>query len=189
MITLVLGGARSGKSRYSLKLANIAAKQGKSCVFVATAQAFDDEMRQRIERHRQERETGETPWQVIETPMTLSDTLAQHGGAHQFVVVDCLTLWLTNHLVNHSDWQQVKAELLQTLMQTSADVVLVSNEVGLGVIPADPLSRRFVDEAGWLHQDLAQIADEVVLVTAGLPQRLKSATLSTASVDDIGATI
>ncbi|QLE86726.1 bifunctional adenosylcobinamide kinase/adenosylcobinamide-phosphate guanylyltransferase [Shewanella sp. Scap07] len=175
MISLILGGARSGKSRYGLKLANQASEQGKSCVFIATAQAFDDEMQQRINRHKEERRADGIAWQLIESPLDLSTSLETHATANNFVLVDCLTLWLTNHLMQQSDYAVIKAQLLNTLQQLPGDVVLVSNEVGMGVIPADPLSRQFVDQAGWLHQALAELADEVVLVTAGIAQVLKSA--------------
>ncbi|MCG9697604.1 bifunctional adenosylcobinamide kinase/adenosylcobinamide-phosphate guanylyltransferase [Shewanella sp. Isolate11] len=190
MIHLILGGARSGKSSFALAQVEQYVAKGSSCLFIATAQGFDDEMQSRIARHRLEREVSDLPWQTIECPLDLNTCLTQHAKVGQVILVDCLTLWLTNQLLSEelqgdklqggelqdseSNWHEVKAELLNTLSTLQGDVLLVSNEVGCGVVPADPLSRRFVDEAGWLHQAIAEIADKVTLVTAGLPLSLKA---------------
>ncbi|GIU44589.1 bifunctional adenosylcobinamide kinase/adenosylcobinamide-phosphate guanylyltransferase [Shewanella algidipiscicola] len=174
MIHLVLGGARSGKSSHGVALVSHYVARGAEALFIATAQAFDDEMTARIARHQAERAGDEIAWRMLECPLDLSECLAQQAHAKQVILVDCLTLWLTNQLLSDEhDWPQVKAQLLATLTALPGDVILISNEVGSGIVPADPLSRRFVDEAGWLHQAIAALADEVTLVTAGLPMRLK----------------
>lgn len=174
MIHFILGGARSGKSRYGIAVAADYVAKGEHCLFVATAQAFDEEMALRIERHKMERDIDALPWQTIECPLDLSECLVTQAKNDRVILVDCLTLWLTNHLLNgKSDWPKVKAQFLHLLATLPGDIILISNEVGMGIVPADPLSRRFVDEAGWLHQAIAKLADEVVLVTAGLPMVLK----------------
>ncbi|QYJ85545.1 bifunctional adenosylcobinamide kinase/adenosylcobinamide-phosphate guanylyltransferase [Shewanella mesophila] len=172
MIHFILGGARSGKSSYGLKLAANYVAKGDECLFVATAEAFDDEMACRIERHKIER--AALAWKTFECPLDLSQCLIKQAKNDRVILVDCLTLWLTNHLLNpSSDWSQTKADFLRALSRLPGRIILISNEVGTGVVPGDPLSRRFVDEAGWLHQAIAKLADEVVLVTAGLPMILK----------------
>ena len=168
MLTLILGGARSGKSRHAQTLAEAS---GLAVTVVATARAGDAEMAQRIARHRAERPAH---WHTVEEPLALADTLARHAETSRIQVVDCLTLWLLNLLEAGEDvFPRERAELLAVLPGLAGDVVLVANEVGLGVVPLGELSRRFVDEAGRLNQALAGIADEVVLVAAGLPLYLK----------------
>lgn len=168
MLTLILGGARSGKSRHAQTLAEAS---GLAVTVVATARAGDAEMAQRIARHRAERPAH---WHTVEEPLALADTLARHAEASRIQVVDCLTLWLLNLLEAGEDvFPRERAELLAVLPGLAGDVVLVANEVGLGVVPLGELSRRFVDEAGRLNQALAGIADAVVLVAAGLPLYLK----------------
>jgi len=169
-LTLVLGGARSGKTAHALRMAEAAAGSRRvTPVMVATAQAFDDEMRERIARHRADRADR---WRTVEAPLGLAEVLAgsDSGGV---VVVDCLTLWLTNVMPAEQDVGQARAGLLAALARCEADVWLVSNEVGFGIVPENALARRFRDEAGWLHQAIATVADEVVLVVAGLPMRVK----------------
>jgi adenosylcobinamide kinase/adenosylcobinamide-phosphate guanylyltransferase len=168
-LELILGGARSGKSRIAQERAEVS---GLSVVYLATATAQDEEMQARIEHHRQSRPAS---WPVIEEPVRLADTLCATAGPQTCILVDCLTLWLTN-LLCHADPQLLSQErdrLLEVLPQLPGRIILVSNETGLGVIPADPLSRRFVDEAGRLHQALAQLSDTVIYSVAGLPQALK----------------
>ena len=168
MLTLILGGARSGKSRHAQTLAEAS---GLAVTVVATARAGDAEMAQRIARHRAERPAH---WHTVEEPLALADTLARHAEASRIQVVDCLTLWLLNLLEAGEDvFPRERAALLAGLPGLAGDVVLVANEVGLGVVPLGELSRRFVDEAGRLNQALAGIADAVVLVAAGLPLYLK----------------
>lgn len=173
MIELVLGGARSGKSRYAEQQAQAS---GKSVVYIATAEAGDDEMRVRIERHRADRAES---WQTVEEPIRLSDTIKRHAGEGHCLLIDCLTLWLSNVLFDKqgalqlSRFQQEKDALLQALSARPGRIVMVSNEVGQGVVSVHKTTRRFVDEAGRLHQEIAAISDKVVLVTAGLPMVLK----------------
>ncbi|MDO6618921.1 MULTISPECIES: bifunctional adenosylcobinamide kinase/adenosylcobinamide-phosphate guanylyltransferase [unclassified Shewanella] len=182
MIHLVLGGARSGKSRYGESLAEPFALQGHRCVYIATATALDDEMKQRILRHQQDRDNSNIDWQLVETPLAIAHTLVKYDSPNTVLFVDCLTLYLTNHLVaseeTHRDgvdelWQQQKQALLACLPTLEAQVILISNEVGSGIVPLGELSRRFADEAGWLNQAIAKIADKVTLVVAGLPVELK----------------
>ncbi|CCU71137.1 MULTISPECIES: bifunctional adenosylcobinamide kinase/adenosylcobinamide-phosphate guanylyltransferase [Thalassolituus] len=171
---LILGGARSGKSRFAEKTATGIARRNKcSVVYVATAQAGDDEMAQRIERHRRERSDE---WLCVEEPIHLSQALIAIAkqDPKAVILVDCLTLWVTNCLLDDDDiWQSEKQKLIDCLEQLAQPVVLVSNEVGQGIVPMGQLSRRFVDESGWLHQDIAAKASHVTLVVAGLPLVLK----------------
>ncbi|TVP15474.1 bifunctional adenosylcobinamide kinase/adenosylcobinamide-phosphate guanylyltransferase [Shewanella sp. KCT] len=176
MMHLVLGGARSGKSRHGLSLVADYVAKGYECLFVATAQGLDEEMRARIARHQDERREDGLPWQTLECPLHLSACIETHAREKRVILVDCLTLWLTNQLLEGDDWPSAKAALLRALETAPGAVVLISNEVGCGVVPADPLSRRYVDEAGWLHQAIAQRAQQVVLVIAGLPLILKDET-------------
>ncbi|MCY0966736.1 bifunctional adenosylcobinamide kinase/adenosylcobinamide-phosphate guanylyltransferase [Parathalassolituus penaei] len=180
MIHLVLGGARSGKSRLALNRVLAAHEAGAGLpqsgewprYFVATATILDDEMNARIERHRQERDAG---WTLAEVPLDLVGWLREHGQQPGVILVDCLTLWLNNQLYHFpdQDFPALFADLLDALRRSVADVWLVSNEVGLGIIPMGEITRRFVDEAGRLNQTLAAGADTVTLVVAGLPLALK----------------
>lgn len=166
--TLVLGGARSGKSAFAQNAAESAASTGRP-VMIATGQAFDDEMAQRIARHQADR--GES-WTTLEAPLALPEAIAAlPEGA--VAVVDCLTLWLSNLMLAERDVEAAAAELVEAVAACPARLWLVSNEVGLGIVPETPLGRRFRDEAGWLHQRLAQVADTVYFVAAGLPLRMK----------------
>ncbi|MFL6651990.1 MAG: bifunctional adenosylcobinamide kinase/adenosylcobinamide-phosphate guanylyltransferase [Sulfurifustaceae bacterium] len=169
MKTLVLGGVRSGKSRYAETLARQAARP---VTYIATATAQDDEMRRRIEAHRARRPVE---WTVVEEPLALADALRRHASG-RFVIVDCLTLWLTNLLLAEDGrFEHERVALLAALPSLASDVVFVSNETGMGIVPLGELSRRFSDEAGQLHQDLAQCCERVVLMVAGLPLTLKGA--------------
>lgn len=170
MIHLILGGARSGKSQFAESLVLASPKQH---LYLATAQALDAEMATRIQRHQLRR--GEC-WLSIEEPVFLADCLREYDDANHVILVDCLTLWLSNCLF-HKDsntWQQQRQALLYELANLQADVYFVSNEVGQGVIPMGAGTRAFVDEAGLLHQSIAAIANKVTFVTAGLPQTLKA---------------
>ncbi len=168
MKTLVLGGARSGKSHYAQQLAEQA---DKSVIYIATATAGDDEMRLRIEQHQRERPRS---WQLIEEPLALAAVLQQQNQQQACVLVDCLTLWMSNQLTENAfNITTVVDELLEAVRQFDGELIMVSNEVGLGVVPMGELSRQFVDETGRLHQQLAQICDRVVMTVAGLPQILK----------------
>ncbi len=162
---LVLGGARSGKSRHAEALVEA---QPSPWTYIATAQAFDDEMRSRIAEHRARRPQG---WTTIDAPLDLAAALHQAGNAP--VLVDCLTLWLTNLILGEHDVAAATASLLETLCTRDGMTALVSNEVGLGIVPDNALARRFRDEAGILHQRIAQVADTVIFMVAGLPLKVK----------------
>lgn len=173
MIELIVGGARSGKSGYALTQAQAQATTSEVRLsFIATAEAHDAEMQNRIGRHQQERDSR---WNLIEAPLDVSKLINQFSE-NDVVLVDCLTLWLTNWLCSKTPelWVDEKKAFLEGLQQSPAHWLLVSNEVGMGVTPMGELSRQFVDECGWLHQELARIADRVTLVMFGLPQTLKS---------------
>jgi adenosylcobinamide kinase/adenosylcobinamide-phosphate guanylyltransferase len=163
-LTLVLGGARSGKSRHAEALVMALPPPW---TYIATAQAFDDEMRARIAEHRRGREAG---WRTVEAPLDLAGPLREAAGP---ALVDCLTLWLSNLMLGGHDIAAAEAALDDALAARRAPTVLVSNEVGLGIVPDNALARRFRDDAGRLHQRLAAAADRVVLMVAGLPMIVK----------------
>ncbi|MFT6165320.1 MAG: adenosylcobinamide kinase/adenosylcobinamide-phosphate guanylyltransferase [Zhongshania aliphaticivorans] len=171
MLELYLGGARSGKSRLAEQRVCGSTLQR---VYVATATAGDSEMAMRIEHHQEQRKADD--WRTVEAPEELSAAIRQHASPQTAILVDCLTLWLSNWLAKEDDdsWQQVKGQFLHTLQTAPGHIVLVSNEVGQGIVPLGSLTRRFVDESGRLHQDIAALADRVVFVTAGLEQILKN---------------
>jgi adenosylcobinamide kinase/adenosylcobinamide-phosphate guanylyltransferase len=171
MLELYLGGARSGKSRLAEQRVCGSTLQR---VYVATATAGDSEMAMRIEHHHEQRKADD--WRTVEAPEELSAAIRQHASPQTAILVDCLTLWLSNWLAKEDDdsWQQVKGQFLHTLQTAPGHIVLVSNEVGQGIVPLGSLTRRFVDESGRLHQDIAALADRVVFVTAGLEQILKN---------------
>ena len=166
---LVLGGARSGKSSYA---ENRAKASGKKVIYIATSEVRDQEMAERVERHKAQRPSE---WIVVEEPFNLSAVLRQYNGENHCILVDCLTLWLSNCLFGEQkrDWVIIKKEFINTLTTLHGQVILVSNEVGCGIVPMGEMSRRFVDEAGWLHQEIAAQVAKVTLVTAGLPLTLK----------------
>jgi len=168
-VTLVLGGARSGKSSYAEQLAE---SQGGACVYVATATAGDAEMADRIARHQERRGAR---WRTVEAPLDLSGTLAASASSNSVVLVDCLTLWLSNVLFKKLDVENECGKLLAALPELAGPVIFVSNEVGLGIVPDNALARRFRDEAGRLNQAVAAAAQSVVFVAAGLPLTLKPA--------------
>jgi len=168
--TLVLGGARSGKSAFAQTAAEAkASENGGRLVMIATAQAFDSEMVERIARHREDRGSA---WTTLEAPLDIADAL-KGLGAGDVVVVDCLTLWVSNLMLGEQDVAAAAAELVAAVQRFEGALWLVSNEVGFGIVPDNALARRFRDEAGRLHQALAQAADAVTLVVAGLTLRLK----------------
>lgn len=162
-ITLILGGARSGKSR----LAESLVLRGGSALYLATAQVHDDEMAERIAKHRNRRGAQ---WLTVEEPCDIARIIAT---AERPVLVDCLTLWLTNLLLAERDIPAETETLLVTLDRASVPVVLVANEVGLGIVPDNALARAFRDHAGIVNQRVASIADLVLFVAAGLPLTLK----------------
>jgi adenosylcobinamide kinase/adenosylcobinamide-phosphate guanylyltransferase len=166
-ITLILGGARSGKSRYAEGLAR---RHKRQPAYIATAEITDEEMRQRIDHHRETRGAG---WHTIEAPLDLVAALRQADAPRSFTLVECLTVWI-NNLIYHG--KDVAAEIERfrvSLADVTGHVVIVSNEVGLGIVPDNALARRFRDEAGRANQMIADAADEVVFIAAGLPMMFK----------------
>jgi adenosylcobinamide kinase / adenosylcobinamide-phosphate guanylyltransferase len=165
---LILGGARSGKSRYAEQRAM---QSDLEVVYIATAEAGDREMCARVALHRLQRPAE---WLTVEEPLALAETLRAHAQPTRCIIVDCLTLWLTNLLMaNDESFQRERLALLQVLPSLPGEILFVSNEVGQGIVPINALARRFVDEAGFLHQELAQLCERVTWVVAGLPQVLK----------------
>lgn len=164
---LVLGGARSGKSRHAQALAQ---KLAPARSFIATAQAFDAEMAARIRRHRADRDSS---WKTVEAPLRLAEALAREQAPGHVLLVDCLTLWLSNLMLGGADIEAATDALLGAIRQSAGPLVLVSNEVGFGIVPENALARRFRDAAGRLNQQVAEACDAVDLVVAGLPLRLK----------------
>jgi adenosylcobinamide kinase / adenosylcobinamide-phosphate guanylyltransferase len=167
-LTLILGGTRSGKSRYAERLV---LGSGLAPVYVATAEPLDDEMAARIAEHRARRGAS---WRTVEEPLELVAVLQKECVPERAVLVDCLTLWLANLMVKERAVRVEIEGLMAALAQLQGALVLVSNEVGLGVVPIDAMARTFVDHAGWLHQRIAEQADVVVFMSAGLPLPLKS---------------
>ena len=171
MKEFILGGARSGKSGFAQRRA---LASGLQVTYLATAQAGDAEMADRIARHRAERPAG---WGSVEEPLALAAALRTHAAPDRCLLVDCLTLWLSNLLAAGDHRLSTETDdLLDALPTLPGRVLLVSNEVGQGIVPANPLARRFRDEAGRLHQAVADRCDRVTLVVAGLPLTLKDST-------------
>ena len=183
---LILGGQKSGKSRRAEALAAqwLAAHPAHRALLIATAEAHDEEMRQRIARHQSDRAARVPRMQTLEEPRDVATALAQHSAPDTLIVVDCLTLWLTHWLFQHDekfeqkealapDWQAQAALFFVALAKTPGPVVLVGNEIGLGVIPLGREVRAFVDALGLLNQQAAQACERVTLMAAGLPLTLK----------------
>lgn len=166
VVTLVLGGARSGKSTYAERLIGAPGP----ALYLATAEAGDDEMAERIRLHRARRGAG---WETVEEPLGLPEAIARCARPDRPILVDCLTLWLGNLMGADRDIDAAGSSLLAALAAAAGPVVLVSNEVGLGIVPATPLGRAFRDHAGRLNQAVAAAAGRVVFVAAGLPFILK----------------
>lgn len=164
-VTFVLGGARSGKSRHA---EGLAAKRRGRKTYIATAETIDDEMRDRIDKHREQRGEG---WVTREAPLDLVAALAACDAG--FVLVDCITIWIGNLMHHGRDVRAEVARLCEALALSQARVVVVSNEVGLGIVPENALARAFRDEQGFANQRIAEVADEVIFVAAGLPMVLK----------------
>ena len=167
--TLILGGVRSGKSRLAER---IALESQLPITYIATATVQDEEMRQRITAHQARRPAE---WHVIEAPFALAAALSNQAVAEHCILVDCLTLWLTNLLMadDAALFERELGAFLTLLPTLSSRIIMVSNETNMGIIPMGALSRRYCDEAGRLHQELAQQCDQVILTVAGLPQILK----------------
>ena len=170
-IKFVIGGARSGKSAHAEDLAkSIASDTGGTLVYVATAQIFDDEMQHRIELHRDRRGPE---WGLVEAPLDLEDAISKSATAGNVVLIDCLSVWITNILINDKDTDAARERVLASLDAASGDIVLVASETGLGIVPDNKLSRQFRDASGCLNQAVAAVADEVFFVMAGLATKVK----------------
>ncbi|MYM63150.1 bifunctional adenosylcobinamide kinase/adenosylcobinamide-phosphate guanylyltransferase [Pseudomaricurvus sp. HS19] len=178
---LIFGGARSGKSRLAEQLT---AACGSQVTYIATADSrfHDDEMRARVAHHRQQRPSH---WSTQEEPLQLASALRKASEHSDAIMIDCLTLWLTNCLLAEENepgiWQQQKQAFLAQLGETRVPTFIVSNEVGMGIVPLGELNRRFVDEAGWLNQAVAAACERVIFTAAGLPLVLKGAPLQSYS--------
>jgi adenosylcobinamide kinase / adenosylcobinamide-phosphate guanylyltransferase len=173
-VHLILGGARSGKSLFAEKLAQ---QSGLNVSYVATAQIYDDEFKSRVQHHKDRRPAE---WALVEEPHYLAKTLQNLDAPNQCLIVDCLTLWLAQWICldcsppQDSSWQAERTALLAILPRLQGSVILVSNEVGMGIVPLGEINRQFQDEQGRLNQAVAEIVDEVTFVAAGLPLKLKS---------------
>lgn len=171
MRELILGGARSGKSRYAEQQAEVS---DKTVIYIATAEAWDEEMRERISLHQQQRPSA---WRLVEEPVELAKVLRREAATGHCLIVDCLTLWLSNLLLADERqpglFERERNDLLDALPELGGRTLLVSNEVGQGIVPDNALARRFRDEAGRLNQQLAALCERVTLVTAGIPMILK----------------
>jgi adenosylcobinamide kinase / adenosylcobinamide-phosphate guanylyltransferase len=169
MKELILGGMRSGKSSLAERLAR---QSGMPVTYIATATVEDQEMQDRVDHHRAQRPAH---WDLVEEPFALADTLRSYASDERCLLVDCLTLWLTNLLLNEDPGRLAdeREALLDLIPQLPGHLIMVANETGMGVVPLGELSRRFCDEAGRLHQALAQRCDRVILTVAGLPHVLK----------------
>mgnify|MGYP001334012507 CR=1 FL=1 len=172
-VTLILGGARSGKSTYAEKLA---AESQLPVTYIATAQVYDDEFKQRVQHHKNRRPAD---WALVEEPHHLTRTLTKLASKNQCIIVDCLTLWLAQWICpdcsppKDSTWQSEREDFLKTLAKLEGEIILVSNEVGMGIVPLGEINRQFQDEQGRLNQAVAATANHVVFVAAGLPLNLK----------------
>ena len=165
--TLVLGGARSGKSAFAEKLV---LESGLKPIYIATSQIWDDEMRDRVDAHIARR--GDD-WKCVEAPLDLEGALGQADQTGNAILVDCLTLWVTNMMMAEADISIRFSSLILQLEKLKSPVVLVTNEVGLGIVPENKMAREFRDHAGRLHQDIGAIASEVYFIAAGLPLQMK----------------
>jgi len=167
-ITFIIGGARSGKSAFALNEANKIKGQK---AYIATAQALDEEMRERVEKHKKQRGSE---WDTYEEPVDVGSLIKNIHGKYDVVVLDCLTLWLSNLMCSGNDVEKGIESLCSSLSTVHCSLFTVSNEVGLGIVPDNELARKFRDFAGILNQKVAGIADDVYLVTAGIPIKVKS---------------
>ncbi|MEK7267654.1 MAG: bifunctional adenosylcobinamide kinase/adenosylcobinamide-phosphate guanylyltransferase [Nitrospirota bacterium] len=168
LITFIIGGARSGKSSFALQKAS--ALPG-SKAYIATAQALDNEMRERIEKHKKERPEE---WMTFEEPLNISALIKDIQDKHDVILLDCLTLWLSNLMLNNLDLEKEIDLFCSSLFTVHCSLFIVSNEVGMGIVPDNELSRRFRDLSGYLNRKVAEIADEAYLVTAGIPIKIKT---------------
>jgi adenosylcobinamide kinase/adenosylcobinamide-phosphate guanylyltransferase len=170
-LVFIIGGARSGKSSFALRKA-LAESDEKSRVYIATAQALDEEMEERIEKHKMDRGSA---WATCEAPLHLGRAVRAACGVYAVALIDCLTLWLSNLLCSNLDPGEAEADFLDALggPDRPIDIFVVSNEVGMGIVPENEMARQFRDAAGRLHQRLAGLADEVYLMATGIPLKIK----------------
>ena len=169
---LITGGCRSGKSRYALDYAN---RHFLRKLYLATGEVLDEEMARRVEIHRKARGPE---WQTIEEPVAVGDKITKYGDEVEVIVLDCLTLWLSNLLLRWDHDSKIMAEverLTRTIKQSQTTLIIVTNEVGMGIVPADPLGRRFRDLSGMANQRMAEVADTVIFMVSGIPMFLKGA--------------
>ncbi len=169
--TLVIGGCRSGKSAHAQALAEQI--PGSPKVYIATCMPHDDEMRRRVKRHRALR--GQD-WRTVEAPLGLAGAVTKHQSAARVLLVDCLTLWMTNLLMKQRTEDQIEtavADLIHALQKPRCPVIVVTNEVGAGIVPENRLARRFRDLAGWTNQQVAAVVDQVIWTVAGIPVQIK----------------
>lgn len=165
--TLVIGGCRSGKSRHALEIAGQISSRNK--IFIATCVPYDDEMKERVANHQQERDTT---WQTTEAPIRLPEAVAESSADADVILVDCLTLWLSNLLLELNDTGKISEQvqrLKHSLEKATCPVILVSNEIGMGIVPENELARQFRDVVGHANQQLAKCADKVIWMVAGIP--------------------
>lgn len=177
MKTLILGAVRSGKSRYAETLSvDLSRKAQSRLIYIATSHPNDDEMQKRVNEHQTQRKLSGENWVTVEETLYLADILKDLSTPKTTILIDCLTLWMTN-LLCHKDIHLLKIEtqkVLNTLTEVKGDIVFVSNETGLGIVPENKLSRDFIEEMGLFHQSLAAACDQVSFVVAGLPITLKA---------------
>ncbi|MCJ7749017.1 MAG: bifunctional adenosylcobinamide kinase/adenosylcobinamide-phosphate guanylyltransferase [Desulfobacterales bacterium] len=167
---LITGGCRSGKSRYALDYAN---RHFSKKLYLATCEVLDQEMAQRVENHKKMRGPE---WQTVEEPIEIVDIIGQYEDGVEVILLDCITLWLSNLLIKGDTDLKIIDEInrfVEMIKQTSTSLIMVSNEVGMGIVPADPLSRRFRDLSGTANQRIAEVADTLILMVSGLPIFLK----------------
>jgi adenosylcobinamide kinase / adenosylcobinamide-phosphate guanylyltransferase len=172
-VHLILGGARSGKSAYAERLA---AESDLLVTYIATAQVYDDEFARRVSHHQARRPKH---WNIVEAPFDLANTLKNHASPDTCLIIDCLTLWIAQCICpdcekpDHLKWEQERADLIAILPKLEGNILLVSNEVGMGIVPLGEINRQFQDEQGRLNQAIASIANKVSFIAAGLPLNLK----------------
>lgn len=169
--TLVLGGCRSGKSSYALELAETASVTGR--VYIATCVPYDDEMKDRVDRHQAERDDT---WKTVEAPIKLSESISQESNSASVILVDCLTLWVTNLLVEGRSEEEILLEVdkvSKVVNDSRCPVIFVSNEVGAGIVPENRLARQFRDIAGFVNQKMAKCVTDVFFTAAGIPIKIK----------------
>ncbi len=169
-LILVTGGCRSGKSQFALDYAD---RHFRKKMYLATCEALDEEMAKRIEDHKKKRGPD---WQTVEEPTEIADAMRQHGNQTEVILLDCITLWLSNLLMRQKSDQEIMNDvgrLIDTVKQSPSSLIFVSNEVGMGIVPVDPLGRRFRDLSGMANQKIAEAADRVVFMVSGIPTFLK----------------